>query len=70
MFVKELIASHLNRLFILLNQNVTAKLEFSFAEGKVNLKIFHDFVVNKQTLPPEPPFKKAGHNKVLKKNLN
>ena len=67
--MQELIASYLNRFVILLNQNATAKLEFSCAEGKVHVKLFHDIVVLKQTLLPAHSFKKAGYNEVLKKNL-
>ena len=69
MSVQELIAPYLNRFVILLNQNATAKLEFSCAEGKVQVNIFHDLGVPKPIHVPGPPVKKAGYNEVLKKNL-
>ena len=61
MSVQELIAPYLNRFVILFNQNATAKLEFSCAEGKVNVNIFHELEAIRQPLPTTPL--------VLKKNL-
>ena len=69
MSVQELISPYLNRFVILFNQNATAKLELSCAEGKVNVNIFHELGAIKQPLPPTLPVKKTGYNEVLKKNL-
>ena len=69
MSVQELIAPYLNRFVILFNQIATAKLEFSCAEGKVNVNIFHELEAIRQPLPTTPLVKKAGYNEVLKKNL-
>ena len=69
MSVQELISPYLKRFVILFNQNATAKLELSCAEGKVNVNIFHELGAIKQPLPPTLPVKKTGYNEVLKKNL-
>ena len=68
MSVQELIAPYLNRFVIMFNQNATAKLEFSCAEGKVNVNIL-DLEAIRQPLPTTPLVTKAGYNEVLKKNL-
>ena len=63
MSAQDLFAPYLNRFLKLLNQNATAKLEFSCKEGKVNVNISHDLGVvaeaSPATIEVQPTYKEA-----------
>ena len=69
MSLQDLISPYLNKFVILFNENVTAKLELSCTEGKVNINIFHDLGAVNKSLPETPPGKRTAYNEVLKKNI-
>ena len=63
MSAHDLFAPYLNRFVNLLNQNATAKLEFSCKDGKVNVNIPHDLGVvaeaSPATIQVQPTYKEA-----------
>ena len=69
MSTQEKLNPYLNRFTILVEQHVTAKLEFNCLDGKVTVNLLHDLGVVEKA-PPATAVQQSEKGQVLKKNVS